>query len=146
MADMDTMALLEMSTKALELARSPFDFAAETRLNAIALARDIAPLGWSASGSFSEYQTDYQLVKRELRWRMFCLELGENVFLTFQHAVSRIAEALDSKSRLVLFEPPDRTAIWNMTHRVRAGEVSFVDVIKSLNGDIGPGGSSESDQ
>ena len=97
------------------------------------LARSIAPIGWYGRGTFSEYIADYQLVEWQIRWETFCRDLGMSILRQVARASGRIAEQIDSESRLRWNVTPDAGWTADLRHKLRRGEMSFVDALELLN-------------
>jgi hypothetical protein len=118
--------------KALEEQKDRLAMAENREAHLTMLARSIALTGWYGRGVFSEHITDYQLVEWQIRWKLFCRDVGESILKQIARATARIAKEIGSESRLTWELTPDSEEIGNLRDRLQRGDTSFTDALKLL--------------
>ncbi len=96
------------------------------------LARSVATTGWYGRGTFNKYVMDYQLVEWYIRWKLFCKCVGESILRQVARAAARIAEQVDSESRMTWEVTPSSEEIQTIRDSVQRGDMSFNDALKLL--------------
>lgn len=108
------------------------DPARELRSSRTMLARATAALGWFGRGLFTEYVNDFHTFERAIRWERFCLDLLSGILEELQRAVERIGTEVHSPCRLVVTPTTRGESISELRRRLRTGQVSFGELIRSL--------------
>lgn len=111
-------------------ARVPFEFDLFKRTEELALAEATRVIGWNARGSFDDWQTEFYVAERYLRFERFKAVLRQAVLNTANAILARAGERLGFQSTLTLQHLPTEADVVAAQSDLEKGRVASNSLFK----------------